>query len=112
MLDRFSWKWTCLRLDEEKRQRLAPSTPKPHMPNTDLERWIAEALLALDQANPDNATVINKVGFNKPDSFRGARFAACLRNRTGLIPWEWEKAVEMLVKYEGQLSRAGLRARP
>jgi hypothetical protein len=112
MLDRLSWKWFSLQ-DKEK-QRLKEEAlrgglvPNHRSAKSDLERYVEAALLLLSAANTDNATAQNGVGFNKPDSYQGNRWGKLLRCKAGLTDWEWQKAAEMVVKYEKQLKRAGL----
>lgn len=116
MLDRLSWKWFSLQDREKERLReealRGGLVPNHRQPKTDLERYIHQALLMLSAANTDNATAQNGVGFNKPDSHQGNRWGTRLRAKMGLTDWEWQKAAEVVVKYEKQLKRQGLERPP
>jgi len=85
----------------------APTRPpvQRHGPQTALEYWIADSLAHLAGNDPDHASVINDVGFNKLDNDFGHSLARQLADG-GLTPRQWDAARQMLAKYHRQIGFA------
>lgn len=107
MLDRLKWEWCCLQLKQNELDRAA-KVEALRGPSTLFEEYLGAGLQALAAANTDNAQQQNGVGFNKPDSYSGNRWAAKLRAMGGLTDVEWSRVADCLVKYEKQLKRVSI----
>jgi hypothetical protein len=65
------------------------------------EIWAKNALITLNNLNPDMARVVNGVGFNKLDTVMGKSLANQLNQ--GLTDKQWATAVAMCKKYQRQV---------
>lgn len=88
-----------------------PDLPPPPVksrfrpPETDKEIWAANALRQLDDLNPDGASEVNGVGFNKIDGPFGRSVRRQLEDRGALSEPQWKMLFQILTKYWRQVGR-------
>lgn len=74
-----------------------------HPARTAQEKWAARALATLSAHDPDGATEINGVGFNKTDGDFGHSLNDMLTRRGGLTSKQWNAAIKICGKYWRQV---------
>jgi SNF2 family DNA or RNA helicase len=86
----------------QKRGWVAPAdAPERHEARTPRQLWAANALVQLTSDDPDFASTMNGVGFNKSDAVVGHWLSQELSK--GFTPKQWGLVVHLCAKYHGQV---------
>lgn len=83
--------------DEVKQKKATHDASNP------LEMWAKNGLIQLSAHDPDHASTVNNVGFNKYDNVFGHDLANKIKRGSGLTDKQWKAAINLCKKYQRQI---------